>query len=146
MLEKKRKDIESKIKELLYLFKNWEWLDFEVSYSNGIVVLAGESIAYDNSHDIEIFFDDICFMSTPFKWTSEPRTTPVFMRVLPLENWLVTKFDVIEGDYVFEFFSKEYPEIECYIGASDFNYKINPKGDRNKYINKRKKKLKNLSL
>lgn len=130
--------IEETIKEVLFLFKEDSWIDFEIYYDCSLRIIGGENLHI--GYDIEIILKDICFMSTPFEFTCDPSITPNFIRLLPKINHLNQKFNVIKGYYIFEFISEDNPDIECYIGAKNISYTLNQKGERFKALSRKKQK------
>ena len=99
------------------------WLDFEVcQYSkNKLTLIGGIDLIY--SHDIEIYFEDVFFVSLPMEWKTDTKRN-VFQLLEGEDAKTVNiRFKVEQGYHIFKFTPEDYPDdFGCLIGAKSISY------------------------
>lgn len=113
------------VKEINDYIQNGLWLDFEVNHysKNKLIVYGGLDLIF--SHDIEVHFEDVFFVSLPMEWKTDTKKT-VF-QILDGEEVKILniKFRVEQGYNVFKFKAEDYPDdFGCLIGAKKISYVI----------------------
>lgn len=107
-----------------YIMKSL-WMDFEMrQYSrNRLSVYGGTDLLY--SHEIEIIFEDIFFVSLPIEWKTDTKSTA--LRILDGEEarTINIMYMVEQGFTLFSFKPEDYPkDFGCIIGAKNVSYKV----------------------
>lgn len=101
------------------------WLDFEVmEYKKNRLTIIG-SIDISTQHNIEIYFEEISFISLPMEWKTD--TSEIVLTLLEGDKAITLnkKFQVEQGFHIFKFKPEDYTDdFGCYVGAKNISYKI----------------------
>ena len=101
------------------------WMDFEVvQYSKNKLIIFGSIDPSSSIHNIEIWFEDVFFISLPLEWKTD--TSNGVLELLEGENaYLINRqFQVEQGYHIFKFTPEDYPNtFGCLLGAKKIAYK-----------------------
>jgi hypothetical protein len=118
-------DSQSIVEEINIFLQKELWFDFEViCYQDRKLTIIG-SIDPSSHHNIEIYFEDIFFVSLPVEWKTD--TTKTILSILAGDNAieLNKRFQVEIGYHIFRFAPEDYPEdFGCLIGARKISYSL----------------------
>lgn len=118
-------ELQSTVAEINTFLQTKPWLDFEIiAYDQQKLTVIG-SIDPSSRHNIEIYFDDVFFVSSPVEWKTD--TTKIVLCIIEGEQAvkLNIKFRVEIGYFIFQFVSEDYPEdFGCLIAARNISYLI----------------------
>ncbi|WAS93142.1 hypothetical protein [Nannocystis punicea] len=101
------------------------WFDFEVSeYQKGRLVVIG-SIDTTVSHNVEIWFKDIAFVSLPMEWKTDTSAPPLSLIEGVEAVEISSRFQVEVGHHIFRFSPEDYaPQFGCLIGAREIGFQV----------------------
>lgn len=99
------------------------WFDFEIMEYRGYDLTIMGSIDISASHDIEIIFKNVFFISLPAEWKTD--TSDMVLEILegPEAIELNQKYNVEQGYVIFKFIP-EYLDAGCYVAAKEIDYNI----------------------
>lgn len=101
------------------------WCDFEImEYHGNRLVLMG-SIDPSSSHDIEVTFVDVAFLSLPTEWRTNTSEAP--LSIVVGEDAVPTnrRFRVVRGTHIFRFQPEDMPDCGgCLIGARAIEFSV----------------------
>ncbi len=120
--------LEKTVEALNDCIKGFLWMDFEIveCHSNKLVVIG--SIDPSDSHDVEIEFGDIAFVSSPMSWQTDTSKVVVTLVTGERASELNQRFGVEAGYHVLRFSPEDRPsEFGCYVGARHVAFKRCPR-------------------
>lgn len=118
-------DSQSVVEDINIFLQKELWFDFEViRYHDRKLTIIG-SIDPSSHHAIEIYFEDIFFVSLPMEWKTD--TTKTILSILEGNDAikLNKRFQVEIGYHIFRFAPEDYPEdFGCLIAAREISYTL----------------------
>lgn len=118
-------DCQAIIKEINIFLQKELWFDFEVvRYQDQKLTIIG-SIDPSSHHNIEIYFEDIFFVSLPMEWKTD--TAKNILSIIEGDDAieLNKKFQVEIGYHIFRFAPENYLEnFGCLIAAREISYTL----------------------
>lgn len=118
-------EIKNVVEKLNSFIQKGLWLDFEVCQNskNKLTLHGGIDLLY--SHDIEIRFEDVFFVSLPMEWKTDTKSTVVQLLEGEDAKAVNIRFKVEQGYHIFKFTPEDYPEdFGCLIGAKTISYDV----------------------
>lgn len=100
------------VKEINYYIQKQLWLDFEVKqYTKDMLTIIG-SIHFSSTHNIEIYFKNIFFISLPIEWKINTSVNVLKLLDGKLAITENRKFQVEQGYQIFSFKFTEFFEFK----------------------------------
>ena len=101
------------------------WLDFEVMEYRGETLVVRGSLDTSTSHDVEIKFKGVFFVSLPVEWKTDTRRPPLAVMMAEEAAALNRRFQVEQGNHIFQFTPEDYPqEFGCLICAREISFDV----------------------
>ncbi len=105
------------------------WFDFEVMQYTGNELIVMGSLDISSTHEIEVIFRDIFFVSLPMNWRTD--TSAIVLEIVTGKKASVLnrRFQVEQGYSIFRFNAEYYPDdFGCLVAAKEIDYRINKPG------------------
>ena len=118
-------ELRKAVENLNKLIRKRPWMDFEVRqyFRNKLTIYGGIDLLY--SHEIEIYFENIFFVSLPIEWKTDTKKNVVKILESEESRKVNIKYKVEQGFTIFSFKPEDYPDdFGCLIGAKELSYKI----------------------
>ncbi|MCB9795574.1 MAG: hypothetical protein H6741_22965 [Alphaproteobacteria bacterium] len=101
------------------------WFDFEVMHYQGYRLTIMGGIDPSAAHEVEIWFEDVFFISGPMEWKTDTSTPAVSLLSGGDAIDLNRRFQVEQGHHIFRFSAEDYPEsASCLVAAREIGFKV----------------------
>ena len=113
------------VEEINAFLQKQLWYDFEViRYQDQKLTING-GIDPSSHHNMEIYFEDVFFLSLPIEWKTDTTKTAFSLVAGSNAVELNKRFQVEMGYHIFRFTPEYYPEdFGCLVGARKVSYAI----------------------
>lgn len=118
-------EIISEVEVINSIIKKNLWMDFEIKkYNDGKLTIYG-GIDLLHSHVIEIYFEDVFFVSLPTEWKSDTQQNVLHFLQGEASIEINIRFMVEQGYHIFRFVPEDYSgDFGCYIGSKVISHSI----------------------
>lgn len=118
-------EIKSVLKEVNNFLTGQLWMDFEIiEFSKNVLKIIG-SIDISASPTMELIFEDVYFVSSPFNWKTDTSKTVISLLDGEEAKGINLKFQVEQGYHVIKIWPEDYPEnFGCIFGVKNVFFKV----------------------
>ncbi len=120
-----REEAKRRVSDINSHLQQMPWQDFEVMEYQGDTMILMGSIDTSSSHDIEIRFDGVFFVSLPMEWKTDTSIPPLSLLQGDDATVLNRRYQVEQGHHIFRFAAEDFPEdFGCLVCAREVRHRL----------------------